>query len=262
VAQQDVRGRGEPHAATVGLEQGDGEFLGEPTQLLGDRRRGQVQRGGGGGDRAECVDHPQDLDPSIHHEARLQIPVHKREMDLLGGGSQAGPMHTICALQEVSRHRTSEGLVSYHRCRCGRLDVRRHDVAILSSAGGRPSGPTSDRASTAPARGSRVVATVGAGAAAVPVAVLMLLAGIAVPQAALLAGVGLGLFVGALAGVGAGFVAADPRQGVRVAVITAAAAVPVVIAGAGLIAALGPVSVIALPLLYAVAGLAWWVRQS
>lgn len=42
-------------------------------------------------------------------------------------------MHTICALQEVFRHHTSEGLVSYHRCRCGRLNVRRGDVAVLSS---------------------------------------------------------------------------------------------------------------------------------
>lgn len=172
-------------------------------------------------------------------------------------------MHTICALEEVSRHYTSEGLVSYHRCRCGRLDVRRHDVAILSSAGGPPSGPPmSGRACTTPARGSRVVTTVGASAAAVPVAVLMLVAAIAVPQAALLAGMGLGLFVGALAGVGAGFVAADPHRGVRVAVITAAVAVPVVLAGAGLVVVLGPVSVIALPALYAVAGLAWWVGQS
>jgi hypothetical protein len=143
------------------------------------------------------------------------------------------------------------------------LDVRRHDVAILSSAGGaRSVPPTSDRASTTPARGSRVGATVGVGAAAVPAAVLMLVAAIAVPQAALLAGAGLGLFVGALAGVGAGFVAADPHRGVRVAVITAAAAVPVVIAGTGLVAVLGPVSVIALPLVYALAGLAWWVGQS
>ncbi len=172
-------------------------------------------------------------------------------------------MHTICALQEVSRHHTSEGLVSYHRCRCGRMDVRRHDAAILSSAGGTRSGPPmAGRACPTPAGGSRRVATVGVVAAAVPVTVLMLMAAIAVPQAALLVGVGLGLFVGALAGVGAGFVAADPHRGVRVAVITAAVAVPVVLAGTGLVAALGPVSVIALPALYAVAGLAWWVGQS
>jgi hypothetical protein len=203
------------------------------------------------------------VDPSIHHEDRLQVPIHKREMDVLLGGSQAGCMHTFCALEEVSRHRTSEGLVSYHRCRCGRLDVRRHDVAILSSAGDPPPGPPmSGRRYTTPTRGWRVGATVGVGAAAALVAVLMLVAAIAVPQAALLAGVGLGLFVGALAGVGAGFVAADPYRGVRVAVITAAAAVPVVVAGVGLVAALGPVTVIALPVLYAVAGLAWWVRQS
>jgi hypothetical protein len=94
------------------------------------------------------------------------------------------------------------------------------------------------------------------------VVVLVVVAAIAVPLAALLIGVGLGLFVGGLAGVGTGFVAADPCWGMRVAVSTAAAAVPIVLGGAGLIAALGPVTVIAIPLLYAAAGLVWWLRQS
>jgi hypothetical protein len=176
-------------------------------------------------------------------------------------------MHTICALQEVSRHYTSEGLVSYHRCRCGRLDVRRGEVAVLSSAGAtRSASPTSGRAPTTSAGGLDGGLDGGPRLAVVVVAVLVvalvLVAAIAVPLAALVVGVGLGLFVGGLAGVGAGFVAADRHRGVRVAVSTAAAAVPVVVAGAGLVAALGPVSVIALPVLYAVAGLLWWVGQS
>jgi hypothetical protein len=179
-------------------------------------------------------------------------------MDLLIGCGQAGCMHIDCTLEEVSRHQTSEGLVSYHRCRCGRLDVRRRDVAVLRSAGApRSASPTSGRASTIPAGGRRVAALVGVGV----VAVLVLVAAIAVPPAARLVAVGLGLFVGGLAGVGAGFVAADPYRGVRVAASTAAAAVPVVVVGVGLVAALGPVTVIALPLLYAVAGLVWWVGQ-
>lgn len=94
---------------------------------------------------------------------------------------------------------------------------------------------------------------------AVLVVGLVLVAATAVPLAARLVAVGLGLFVGVLAGLGAGFIAADPYRGVRVAVTTAAAAVPVVVAGTGLIGALGPVSVVALPVLYAIAGLAWWV---
>jgi hypothetical protein len=180
-------------------------------------------------------------------------------------------MHTVCSLQEVSRHRTSEGLVSYHRCRCGRLDVRRSDVAVLSSAGSTgPPSPTSARASTTPAGGLTVGPRGAAGVGVVVIAVLLLVlvlvlvvvAAIVVPPAALVVGVGLGLFVGGLAGVGAGFVAADPCRGMRVAVGTAAVGVPVVVAGAGLVAALGSVSVIALPVLFGVAGLVWWVRQS
>ncbi|WP_222131426.1 hypothetical protein [Pseudonocardia sp. C8] len=176
-------------------------------------------------------------------------------------------MHTICALHEVSRHRTSEGLVSYHRCRCGRLEVRRQDVTILSSAGDtQPAPPVPGRTPVTPAGGraggTRIAAALGDRVVAPLVLVLMLVAATAVPPAALVVEVGLGLFVGGLAGVGAGFVAADPGRGVAVAVRTAAVAIPVVVVSSGLVAALGPVSVIALPAIYTVAGLAWWATRS
>ncbi|MGI5128916.1 hypothetical protein ACQEVB_19080 [Pseudonocardia sp. CA-107938] len=100
---------------------------------------------------------------------------------------------------------------------------------------------------------------IAAGAGVVGTAPLVLIAAAAVPTAGLLAATGLGLLIGCVAGVGAGFVAADPRRGVRVALTTAAAATPAAVALAGLVMALGPVSVIALPALYAVAGIAWWI---
>lgn len=171
-------------------------------------------------------------------------------------------MHTVCVLDEVSHHRTSEGVVSYHRCRCGRLEVRRGDAAVLSSAGDPRSAPTSGRGPGTPTGGSRIAATAGGIAVAVLAVALVLVASIAVPPAALVVGVGLGLFLGALAGVGAWFVEADPHRGVRVALSTTAIAIPVVLAGTGLVAAFGPASVIALPVLYGVTGLVWWVGRS
>jgi hypothetical protein len=99
-------------------------------------------------------------------------------------------------------------------------------------------------------------------AAAVPLSALVLVASAVVPTVALVVGVGLGLVVGGVAGAGVGFVAADSRRGLRVAVATAAVAVPVVVAGAGLVALLGPVSVGVLPAVTTVVGLVWWVRRA
>ncbi|NIB30495.1 hypothetical protein HBB16_00150 [Pseudonocardia sp. MCCB 268] len=98
-------------------------------------------------------------------------------------------MYTICALHEVSRHRTSEGLVSYHRCRCGRLEVRRQDVTILSSAGDTlPAQPVPGRTRVTrrwPGGWTRIAAALGDRVVAPLVLVLMLVAATAVPPAAL-----------------------------------------------------------------------------
>ena len=56
VAEQDVRGGREPHAAPGGLEQRVADLALERRQLLGDRRRREMQRVGGRGERAVVGD--------------------------------------------------------------------------------------------------------------------------------------------------------------------------------------------------------------
>lgn len=158
-------------------------------------------------------------------------------------------------------------MISYHRCRCGRLQVRRADDILLSgnrtsallrpvSTGhGTPTGPASG---SAPGRRRARLAVTAAGLAA---AVLVPIAILVVPAAALLGCVGLGLLVGGLAGVGIWLVTADPGRGVRVVPPVSAAVATACVAFAGLVAVLGPATVVVLPGLYAVAGLLWWLLR-
>lgn len=67
VLEQGVRGGGEPHSTALGLQELNPQIAGESLELLGDRRRREVQCLRGGGDRAAFGEHSQGLKPWIDH---------------------------------------------------------------------------------------------------------------------------------------------------------------------------------------------------
>ena len=102
VAEQDVRGGREPHAAPGRLEQRVADLALERRQLLGDRGRRQVQRVGRRRERAVIGDRPQrSQSPEVDHEADLTGSLHKVQSLLPVTAVTVGAMprrHVLLAL--------------------------------------------------------------------------------------------------------------------------------------------------------------------
>lgn len=170
--------------------------------------------------------------------------------------------------QVVSRHPTTEGVIVYSRCACGRLQVRRADrVAIRQTAPARsttdPAGPgtpggvvmgaADSPTSTGPVRSATSVAACLVGLVPVLVGVVALTA------PALLALAALSLFVGAVAWVGTWLVLDNTISATRIALTAAGSAAAAGLALGGLLVTFDATSVVVIPLLTVLGGLAWWV---
>jgi len=160
--------------------------------------------------------------------------------------------------EPVSRHDTSEGLVLYSRCPCGRLQVRGGPASPVVS--GRAAEPV-DTEVTVPrsARSRRLLGSLAAvlgGAVAASV-------GVTLPVGALLACLALAAVVGALAYTWAWLTAGSSREvtlwtAVRATLLGGAAAITL----AGLVGLFGPASVPLITALYAVLAVWFWLARS
>lgn len=110
-----------------------------------------MQRTRRGSNGAELVHDTQNMESTqVDHVGQLYVALKNREIDVSNVPGDPGAMSTErCAscgwplsdpYEIVSRHRTSEGLIVYTRCVCGRLQVRRDAVAmpVMSSGRGAP----------------------------------------------------------------------------------------------------------------------------
>jgi hypothetical protein len=157
--------------------------------------------------------------------------------------------------QTVSRHRTSEGLVAWTRCPCGRLRVVRAAAPSIDLARESPGAPAARDAAGSPGPsalvgGSVVVALAGAGALSV----------LSAPPPVLLACLALAGVSGLLTGVWGWLAqyrapAAAVGLGLRGALVGGSAAALLV----GLLGLFGPATVVVLPAGYLVAAALVWL---
>jgi hypothetical protein len=157
--------------------------------------------------------------------------------------------------QLVSRHQTSEGVIVYSRCPCGRLQVR-----------GGAAGPMTSRYAAEPASSALAVtrSTRPAGwLAAVLVVAVAVVVAVTLPVGALLACMGLATVVGALAYAWAWLTTGSSwevtlRTAMRATLLGGASAIVLT----GLVGLLGPASVPLITALYAVLAVSFWLTRS
>ncbi len=149
----------------------------------------------------------------------------------------------------VSRHETSEGTVVYTRCVCGRLQVRHGDAAapVLSSRSGRVG-----------ARGRSVIRRMLGNLALLAAGVLVVMAVVKLPVAALAATGVLFVVVGMLAWAWAWLTGPEGTRPLRFALRVGAAGAALGLALSGMTIVFEAATVVALPAVCLAGGVWFW----